>query len=116
MRRNGLPQWLTVLLVLVGLVVLGPPALVVLAGLIGLSIGLAAVALKFAFLAFVVFAVVSLFRALFGGSKPRRHGGLPQTLSPLDVAHEEALARDQAEKAALDAELARVMQQHGQTL
>ena len=69
MKRNGMPTWLAVLLTLVGVVVLGPPVLGLLAGLIGLTIGLAAVALKLGVIVLAVFLVVSVARALFGGSK-----------------------------------------------
>lgn len=106
MNRNGLPQWLLVLLTLVGLVVLGPPVLGLLAGLIGLTIGLAAIALKLGVIAFLIFAVVSVFRALFGSSKPR---GLPvRTPSSLESLDLERQARQDEEMRALDAELARM--------
>ncbi len=103
MKRNGLPQWLVVLMVLAGLIFLGPPALGLLAGLIGVAIGLTAIALKFGIIALGVYAVVLVIRAIFGGpSRPSR------TLTPID--HEAALVRDDEEKRALDAELARVME------
>lgn len=105
MNRNGLPQWLLVLLTLVGLVVLGPPVLGLLAGLIGLTIGLAAIALKLGVIAFVIFAIVSVFRALFGGRTPR---GLPVRTSSLESLDLERQARQDEEMRALDAELARM--------
>ena len=106
MKRSGLPQWLVVLMVLAGLIFLGPPALGLLAGLIGVAIGLTAIALKFGIIALGVYAVVLVLRAIFGGPSraPRR------TLTPID--HEAGLVRDDEEKRALDAELARVMEAH----
>ncbi len=112
MRRDGLPQWLTVLLVLVGVVVLGPPALVLVAAVIGLSIGIAAALLKFGVVALGVFALFALLRAMFGSSPATR----PVPDLALERSHEDALARDEAELRALDAELARVMASQGKTL
>lgn len=104
MKRSGLPQWLVVLMVLTGLIFLGPPALGLLAGLIGVAIGLTAIALKLGIIALGVYAVVLVIRAIFSGPSgaPRR------TMTPID--HEAALVRDDEEKRALDAELARVME------
>lgn len=99
MKRSGMPQWLVVLLVLAGLVVLGPPALGLLAGLVGAAIGLVAISIKLGAIALAVYAVVLLFRALFGSSRPET----PR------IDHEAALARDDEELRRLDAELAKVM-------
>ena len=109
MNRDGMHPFLKFVLVLVALVVLGPPALGVLAGLIGLAIGLTAIALKLGAVALVVFALVAMFRALF--STPSRQG----QPTPIEVSHEDALRRDDEELRALDAELARVMAQQGET-
>lgn len=109
MKRDGLPQWLVVLMVLVGLVFLGPPALGLLAGLLGLAIGLTAIALKVGVIVLGVYALLLVMRALFGSS-PRKQG------VPLPIDHEAALERDDEEKRALDAELARVMAAQGKSL
>lgn len=111
MKRSGLPQWLVVLMVLAGLIFLGPPTLGLLAGLLGVAIGLTAIALKFGIIALGVYAVVLVLRALFGSS-PRRQG-VP---TPMPIDHEAALERDDEEKRALDAELARVMATQGKSL
>lgn len=107
MKREGLPKWAVVLLVLAGLVVLGPPSLGLIAGLLGLAIGLTAIALKVGIIVLGVYAVMLLVRAIFGTSHPT----MPQRID-----HESALERDDAEKQALDAELARVMAAQGKTL
>jgi membrane protein implicated in regulation of membrane protease activity len=99
MNRNEKPQWLMVLLVLAALIFLGPPALALLAGVVGVAIGLAAISLKLGVIALGVYAVVLLFRALFGKERA--------TTPRID--HEAALARDDEELRRLDAELASVM-------
>jgi hypothetical protein len=101
-----MPQWLVVLMVLAGLVFLGPPALGLLAGLIGITIGLVAVAIKFGIIALGIYAAVLVLKALFGG--PERRRVAPPSI---DSIHEAALARDEEEMRRLDAELARVMAQ-----
>lgn len=108
MNRNEFPQWAKVLLVLVAIVVLGPPVLGIAIGLIGLAIGLAAVALKFGLIALAAFAVFAVLKAIFGGPTPKR--AVPM------VDHEEGLRRDDEELRALDAELARVMAAQGKAL
>lgn len=110
MRNSGLPKWAVVLLVMVGLVVLGPPALVMLAVLIGVSFGLLALGLKFAVIGLAIFAAYALLKALFG--REQRPRVMPVSRgSEIEYSHAESLARDQAEKRALDEELARVMAQ-----
>ena len=106
MRRSGMPQWLVVLMVLAGLIFLGPPALGLLAGLIGITIGLVAVAIKFGVIALGIYAAVLLLKALFGG--PERRPVAPPSIESI---HEAALARDEEEMRRLDAELERVMAQ-----
>ena len=95
MRRNGLPQWLVMLMVLA-----------VLAGLLGRTIGLVAIGLKFGIIALGVYAAILVLRALFGTSRARSVPTQPM------IDHEAALVRDDEEKRALDAELSRVMQAH----
>lgn len=110
MNRNEFPQWAKVLLVLVAIVVLGPPALGIALGLVGLAIGLAAVALKFGLIALAAFAVFAVLKAIFGGPAPVARRAVPM------VDHEEGLRRDDEELRALDAELARVMAAQGKAL
>lgn len=96
-RRGGLPQWLVVLLVLAAVVVFGPTAL----GLLGLAVGLAAVALKLGLIVFAVMLVVAFFRAVFGG--PAR--GEPADETSARIAR---LERDESRRS-LDDELARAV-------
>jgi membrane protein implicated in regulation of membrane protease activity len=105
MKRSGLPHWLMVLMVLAAMIFLGPPALGLLAGLLGVAIGLTAITLKFGIIALGVYAVVLLVRAVFGRSTPAR---LPSP-TPTPIDYEADLSRDDEEKRALDAELARMM-------
>ncbi|MEW5738618.1 MAG: hypothetical protein AB1938_06805 [Myxococcota bacterium] len=103
MRNQGLPRWLKVLLLLVAVVVLGPPVLGFALGLAGLVVGLAAVLLKVGLVALAIFLVVSLFRAALGGSSRG-----PESLSP----HGDTVSRVEAldsSKRALDEELERAI-------
>lgn len=105
-RSSGMPQWLVVLMVLAGLIFLGPPALGLLAGLIGITIGLVAVAIKFGVIALGIYAAVLVLKALFGAPE-RRRVAMPN----IDVDHAAMLQRDDEEMRRLDAELAKVMAQ-----
>jgi hypothetical protein len=114
-RNNGFPRFVLVLMVLAGLIFLGPPALGLLAGLIGLTIGLLAIALKVGVIALGVYAAVLLIKALFGGPEPRRALAAPVVpVMPVMPElqrdpFEDLEQRKDAELAALDRELARVM-------
>lgn len=102
MRKNALPGWLTVVLVLVALAVLGPPALALLAAAVGVAISLTAVLLKVGVAVLVVLAVVALFRAVFGRSTA---APLPRTSPSLETIGS-SLERDERERReALDREL-----------
>jgi hypothetical protein len=112
-RRSGLPRFVVVLLTIAALMFLGPPLLALVAGLVGLTIGLLAVALKVGVVALGVYAAVLLLKALFGGDpSPRR---LPVTtptyVPPLDDPFDDLERRKDAELAALDRELARTLAQ-----
>jgi len=102
-----MPQWLMVLMILAALFFLGPPALGILAGLIGVAIGLTAITLKFGVIALGIYAAVLVLKALFGGPERPRRAAMPR----MDLDHEAALVRDDEELRRLDAELARVMAQ-----
>lgn len=112
-RRSGLPRFFVVLMVLAGLIFLGPPALAVLAGLVGLTIGLLAIAVKVGVIALGVYAAVLLLKALFGSDEPRRFA--PPMRAPLADMHvdpfDDLERRKDAEMAALDRELARTLAQ-----
>ncbi|MBL8913445.1 MAG: hypothetical protein JNM17_22290 [Archangium sp.] len=110
-RRSGLPRFFVVLMVLAGLVFLGPPALAVLAGLVGLTIGLLAIAVKVGVIALGVYAAVLLLKALFGSDDPPRRlaPSMPVPAeSPADL-FDDLERRKDAELAALDRELARTL-------
>ena len=112
-NRNEFPQWAKVLLALVAIVVLGPPALAVVAVALGITIALAAAVLKYALVAAGIFAMFLVIRALFSGPE-RKRVGMPIPAPPID--HEAGLKRDDEELRALDAELARVMAAQGKSL
>ncbi|MFO0600173.1 MAG: hypothetical protein U0228_32995 [Myxococcaceae bacterium] len=111
MRRNGLPRFVVVLMVIAALVFLGPPALGVLAGLLGLAVGLAFIAVKVGVIALGIYAAVLLLQALFGSSPaPRR---LSASMPPVPY---EPMPEVDHEKAALDRELAKMLAQQGKSL
>lgn len=109
-RRSGLPRFFVVLMVLAGLIFLGPPTLAVLAGLVGLTIGLLAIAVKVGVIALGVYAAVLLLKAMFGSDEPRRALPVaPVAVAPAYDPFDDLEHRKDAELAALDRELARVM-------
>ncbi|MFT3713846.1 MAG: hypothetical protein QM817_39810 [Archangium sp.] len=107
-RRSGFPRFFVILMVIAGLVFLGPPALALLAGIVGLTIGLLAIALKFGVIALGVYAAVVLLKAVFGSDEPRRALAPPMPMPRIDPFDDLERRKDE-EMAALDRELARVM-------
>ncbi len=109
MRSNSMPGWLKVLLAVLGVVVLGPPALVLLMVALGLALKASVIALKVLAVVAVVAVVVAGLRALFGGSPPEPRRRL------VEPSIEELAAKLEAEEAerrmALDLELARSLSQ-----
>jgi hypothetical protein len=104
-RQTGLPKWLTILLVVVGVVVLGPPALALLLAALGIAFSVTAGVLKLGVIALIVYAAVMLIQAVFGKSSARSASPRLDTL-----AHNiEAADRMDAERRALDEELARAV-------
>jgi hypothetical protein len=103
-RSSGMPRWLALLVGLVAVVFLGPPALAILAGAMGLAIGLTAVALKLGVVVLFIAMLVAMGRALFGG-----RARAPAPLAPRADILESVEARFDAEeaqrRAALDCEL-----------
>ena len=96
--------FLKFVLAVVAVVVLGPPALAVLAGVLGLTVGLLALAFKLGVVALGVYAVVLLVRALSGRGAVR---AVPQRVEP--DGFDDLSRRNDAALAELDAELARVV-------
>lgn len=104
-RTRSLPPWLMVLLVLAAIVVLGPPAVGLVAGLLALAVGLAAVALKVGLVVLAVYAVFALLRAVFGTSRPTPE----DRLDSAPVRTLEDVEPVDAQRQALDAELERAI-------
>jgi membrane protein implicated in regulation of membrane protease activity len=104
-RSSGLPRWLVLLLAMVALAVLGPPALALVVGLLAVAVGLTAVALKVGVVVLFVAMVLALGRAIFGRREP---APLPVARPAVDtLASVEARfdAEEAARRAALDREL-----------
>jgi hypothetical protein len=110
-RRSGFSRFFVILMAIAALVFLGPPALALVAGLVGLTIGLLAIALKFGVIALGVYAAVLLLKALFGSDdRPQRllRDPMPMPMARVDP-FDDLERRKDAELAALDRELAQVL-------
>ena len=104
-RKSDLPSWLVVLMVLAAIVVLGPPAVALVAGLLGLAVGLAAIALKVGIVVAVVYGLYLVLHAIFGKPNRSREDELREsTQSSIDN-----LARVDESRRALDEELDRAV-------
>ena len=99
---------LKLLVVIAVIVFLAPPALAFVAVLLGLTIGLAALALKVGVVVLLAYLAGTLLKALFGSTPSR---GTPQPLSAresaIDDAFDDLKRREDAQLAELDRELAR---------
>ncbi len=102
-------KFFKVMLMVVALAMLGPPALGLLAGLLGLTFGLLAVGLKLGVIALAVYAMVLLSRAVFGGGPVPRALPKPDRGPAIDQVFDELEQRRDAEMAALDRELQQVL-------
>ena len=74
MNADKMPGWLVVLLSVLAVAVLGPPALVLVLIALGAALAVGVALLKVSLVALAVAAVVMVVRALFGNRRPR---GLP---------------------------------------
>ena len=70
MNSNKTPGWLVVLLSILGVAILGPPAFVLLMIALGVAFSLGLALLKVSVVALGIAAVVMLLRAMFGKSTP----------------------------------------------
>lgn len=114
LRTSTMPGWLTVVLVIVGLAVLGPPALVLLVAALALLFSLGVLALKVGVVVLLLMGVVALIKAVFGGPSPAVRAAAvpaPAPRSSLDDV-EAQLAREERERRAeLDRQLDLAVQQ-----
>jgi hypothetical protein len=104
MNSNTMPRWLVALLTVLGVAILGPPALALLLVALGLAFGVGVALLKVSLVALAIAAVVMLVRAMFGNgnSAPR-----PDSLEVMAAKMER---EEQARRAALDRQLAEAVQ------
>ena len=70
MNSNKTPGWLVVLLSILGVAILGPPAFVLLMIALGVAFSVGVALLKVSVVALGIAAVVMLLRAMFGKSTP----------------------------------------------
>lgn len=109
MNSDKMPGWLVVLLSVLGVAILGPPALVLVMIALGVAFAVGVALLKVSLVALGVAAVVMVLRAIFGASSPR-----PRPVAAGSESIEEIAARMEAEelvrRAQLDRELEEAMQ------
>ena len=70
MNSNKTPGWLVVLLSILGVAILGPPAFVLIMIALGVAFSVGLALLKVSVVALGIAAVVMLLRAMFGKSTP----------------------------------------------
>lgn len=108
MTSNRMPGWLVVLLTVLGVVFLGPPALVLLLVALGLALKASVIALKVGAVVLAIAAVVFVVRALFGAATPARAPALPRSESIEEIA-ERLEAEERRQREALDRQLAEAL-------
>ncbi len=104
MNSNTMPRWLVALLTVLGVAILGPPALALLLVALGLAFGVGVALLKVSLVALAIAAVVMLVRAMFG------HGSTAPRPDSLEVMASKLEREEQARRAALDRQLAEAVQ------
>ncbi|MDP1825482.1 MAG: hypothetical protein Q8L48_19645 [Archangium sp.] len=72
MNSNKMPGWLVVLLSVLGVAILGPPALVLVFVVLGVALSVGVALLKVSVVALGVAAIVFVLRAMFGNKSPSR--------------------------------------------
>lgn len=72
MNSNKMPGWLVVLLSVLGVAILGPPALVLVFLVLGVALSVGVALLKLSVVALGVAAIVFVLRAMFGNKTPSR--------------------------------------------
>jgi membrane protein implicated in regulation of membrane protease activity len=70
MNSNKTPGWLVVLLSILGVAILGPPAFVLIMIALGVAFSVGVALLKVSVVALGIAAIVMLLRAMFGNSTP----------------------------------------------
>lgn len=109
MTSNSMPGWVKGLLAVVGVLVLGPPALALLLLAAGLALKLSVLAFKVALVVGLIAVVVAGLKAVFGAPTPTRR--LPTPEPTIDELASRLEAEESARRAALDLELARSLGQ-----
>jgi threonine/homoserine/homoserine lactone efflux protein len=108
MRSNSMPGWAKGLLAVLGLAVLGPPALILLIVALALTLKLSVAVVKVVLVVGVIGLVVAGLRAVFGKETPARALNRETSIDELAARLE---AEEAERRAALDLELARSLSQ-----
>ena len=109
MNADKMPGWLVVLLSVLAVAVLGPPALVLVLIALGAALAVGVALLKVSLVALAVVAVVMVVRALFGN---RRRRGLPvaEQRESIESIASRMEAEERERRADLDRQLAEALQ------
>ena len=108
MRSNSRPGWAKGLLAVLGLLVLGPPALILLMVALAWTLSVSVAVLKIALVVGAIGLVVAGLRAVFGKSTPTP---VLRAESSIDDIAARLEAEESERRAALDLELARSLGQ-----
>lgn len=104
MNANKMPAWWVVVLSVLGVAILGPPALVLVFLALGVALSLGVALLKVSVVALAVAAIVFMLRAMLGGKRPaERSASAGESIESIGARLE---AEEAERRAALDRQLA----------
>lgn len=108
MNSDKMPGWLVVLLTVLGVVILGPPAFVLLMIALGVALSVGVALLKVSVVALGIAAIVMVLRAMFGHRtpEPRRMQAAGESIDDIASRLE---AEERVRREHLDRELAEAL-------
>jgi membrane protein implicated in regulation of membrane protease activity len=106
MNSNKMPGWLVVLLSVLGVAILGPPALVLVFLVLGVALSVGVALLKVSLVALGVAAIVFVLRAMFGSKSPSRLPAASSGVESIDAIAARLEAEEAERRHELDRQLA----------